>query len=220
MRLIVTTEVKALGINACMALIKDASISNKSNPLEKRKKEVIEKLQDFEIAASPILEAYREFYGRVGLEGFVPPAQHLIALAQRNGRLPNINTVVDSYNLVSAESCLSIGAHDTARIKGDISFRLTDGSERYIPLGETEPVTVLPGEYACMDEEKIICRMDVKQCQETRITKETKAFIVYVQGNRATEFDYLLNGLQRVCDLIKEICGGAYEIILPEEELS
>src|SRR5262249_21915075 len=156
--------------------------SNKSNPLEKRKKETVERLQSFDIAASPILRAYREFYERVGLEGFAPPAQHLISLAQRNGRLPNINTVVDCYNLLSAQTGLSIGAHDTAHITGNITFRLTDGSERYTPLGETEPIKVLPGEYACMDDEKILCRMDVKQCQETRITKETKAFIIYVQG--------------------------------------
>lgn len=214
MKLIVTPEVKAQGINAVMALIKDASISNKSNPLEKRKKELVEKLQGFEIAASPILAAYREFYHG---EDFIPPAQHLIGLAQRNGRLPNINTVVDCYNLISAQTGLSIGAHDTAHIKGKVAFRLTDGSERYTPLGENHPVKVRPGEYAAMDDEKIICRMDVKQCQETKITKETKAFIVYVQGNRATDFDYVLDGLHQVCNLIQEICGGAYEVILPEE---
>jgi DNA/RNA-binding domain of Phe-tRNA-synthetase-like protein len=217
MELIVRPEVKEQGINACMALISGASVSNKSNPLEKRKKEVIERLQGFDIEHSPILQAYRELYGLAGVSGFIPPAQHLLTLLQRNGRLPNINTVVDCYNLVSTETCLSIGAHDTAHIKGNVTFRLTDGSDRYTPLGESAPVKVQAGEYACTDDEKIICRMDVKQCDETKITKSTQAFIVYVQGNKNTEFDYLRDALKKVCELIQEICGGTYEIILASE---
>jgi DNA/RNA-binding domain of Phe-tRNA-synthetase-like protein len=216
MELIVSPEVKESGIKACMALVKGAAVSNKSNPLEKRKKEVIERLQSKDIGADSILSGYREFYEKAGLEGFVPPAQHLLALIQKNGRLPNINTVVDCYNLVSAQTSLSIGAHDTAFIKGNVIFRVTDGSERYTPLGETEPLKILPGEYACMDEEKILCRMDVKQCAETRITKQTGEFIVYVQGNRYTGYSYLLEGLQEVCGLIRDICGGSFEVI-PEK---
>lgn len=214
MELIITPGVKALGLNASMGLIKGATISNKSNPLEKRKKEAIEAIQQLDLATNPILQAYRELHEQAGVSGFIPPAQHLIGLVQRNGRLPNINTVVDCYNLISAQTCLSIGAHDTAHIQGDVAFRLTDGSERYTPLGESQPVPVLAGEYACMDDEKIICRMDVKQCDETKITKATEAFIVYVQGNKNTEFSYLLDALHKTCELIQEICGGTYEIIL------
>jgi DNA/RNA-binding domain of Phe-tRNA-synthetase-like protein len=64
-----------------------------------------------------------------------------------------------------------------------------------------------------MDEEKILCRMDIKQCDKTKITKETKEFMVYVQGNKYVEPDYLQKALQKVCDLIKEICGGTYKIV-------
>lgn len=219
MRLIVTPGARQLGINACMALVRGANVSNKSNPLEKRKKEAIERIQAIDLATNPILEAYRELHRQASLQEGVPPAQHLIKLAQANGRLPNINTVVDCYNLVSAETGLSIGAHDTAHIKGEVvSFKLTDGSEKYTPLGETQPVPVAAGEYACVDAEKILCRMDLKQCQETRITKETTEFIVYVQGNRNTSFDYLLAGLKQVCNLLIEICGGSYEVILASDQ--
>ena len=48
---------------------------------------------------------------------------------------------------------------------------------------------------------------------ETKITKETKEFIVYVQGNRYVTLEYLEEALQKVCSLIIEICGGTYEII-------
>lgn len=211
MKLVITPEVKALGINVCMVVVRGASISNKSNPLEKRKKEAVASLLALDTASHPVLQAYRELHAQAGLEGQLPPAQHLINLAQKNGRLPNINTAVDCYNLVSALTGLSIGAHDLAHVKGDLTFRLTNGSERYTPLGESEPIKVAPGEYAAMDDEKIICRMDVKQCNETKVTKETGAFLVYVQGNKNTELSYIEDGLRQVSDLLKEICGGTYE---------
>ena len=214
MKLIIAPQVKALGIDVCTAIVRNASISNKSATLEKIKKEITDKILAFDIPNNRILGEYRSLYDRAGLKGCKPPAEHLIALIKKNGRLPNINTVVDCYNLISAETFLSLGAHDAAYIKGDIIFKMTDGSETYTPLGENKPVEVSAGEYACMDEEKILCRMDIKQCDETKITKETKEFIIYVQGNKITESDYLQKTLRRVCDLIKEICGGDCSILM------
>jgi methionyl-tRNA synthetase len=213
MKLVVTPEVRALGIDACMALVSGARVSNRSNPLEKRKKEALDAIRALDVGAHPVLAAYRELHRQARAEGVVPPAQHLIALAQETGRLPNINTVVDCYNLVSARTGLSIGAHNAARVRGDVAFRVATGSERYTPLGASAPVPVRAGEYACMDDEKIICRMDVKQCEETRITKATGAFLVYVQGNRATSADQLGAALRELCDLVRDVCGGSCEVV-------
>src|SRR3989344_8908038 len=164
MKLIIAPQVKALGIDVCMAVIRYASISNKNAYLEKLKKELLNKIQRLDTSDNKILNGYKELYDRIGIIGYKPPAEHLIALIKKNGRLPNINTVVDCYNLISAEAFLSIGAHNTSHIKGDIIFKITDGSEKYTPLFENNPIEVSAGEYACMDEDKIICRMDIKQC--------------------------------------------------------
>jgi len=45
---------------------------------------------------------------------------------------------------------------------------------------------------------------------KTKIIKETKEFMVYVQGNKNLEYDSLLKALQKLCDMIEEICGGTY----------
>jgi DNA/RNA-binding domain of Phe-tRNA-synthetase-like protein len=213
MKLIVTPEVAKLGICVAMARFCGAKVSNRSNPLEKRKKEALDEIRAIDIEAHPVLAAYRDLHRLAGVEGVVPPAQHLISLAKANGRLPNINTVVDCYNLVSAQTGFSIGAHDCALLRGDVAFRITDGDERYRPLGEPELVPVKAGQYACMDDEKIVCLMDLKQCEETRITKQTSEFVVYVQGNSRTTPHDLLDGLQRLGALVTETCGGTYEII-------
>lgn len=65
------------------------------------------------------------FYAELGMTGMLPPVQHLLQIIQRSHTLPNINNVVDSYNIVSAQALLSLGAHDLAHINGDIHFKLT-----------------------------------------------------------------------------------------------
>jgi DNA/RNA-binding domain of Phe-tRNA-synthetase-like protein len=213
MRLVVTPDVAALGIAVSMARFRGAKVSNRSNPLEKRKKDAMDAIRAIDVDSHPVLAAYRDLHRRAGVEGVLPPAQHLIGLAKANGRLPNINTVVDCYNLVSAQTGFSIGAHDGAHLRGDVTFRITQGGERYTPLGERGPVPVSAGQYAAMDDEKIICLMDVKQCEETRITKLSTECVIYVQGNARTSPQQVQEGLRRLADLVCEICGGTYEIV-------
>jgi DNA/RNA-binding domain of Phe-tRNA-synthetase-like protein len=201
--------VRALGIDACMAVFEGVKISNRSNPLERRKREALEVIRAVDLASHPFLAGYRALHREVGVvEDVVPPAQHLVRLVQGGGRLPNINTAVDSYNLVSALTGLSAGAHDLAHVRGDLRLGLVRGDERYTPLGEAGQVPVRPGEYACMDLEKILCRLDVKQCQQTRITRDTTSFLVYLQGCRAVPREALVEGLRQISDLVTEVCGG------------
>ena len=184
----------------------------RSKEFQKMIDSVIEKLNIAEMLKSPIFEEYKKFYEVTGTEG-LPPAEHLLKLIEKSGMLPNINKVVDCYNIVSAETMLSIGAHDLAHINGNIQFRYTDGTEKYTPLGKSETEKVAKGEYACLDDEKILCRMDLKQCDETKVGENTKNFIVYVQGNRATSEEYVLEGLQKVCNNIEIFCNATYRII-------
>ena len=215
MRLFVEEGVRALGIDAVAAVFEGLRVSNRSNPLEKRKKEALGAIRAIEVASDPVLAGYRALHARLGAAGVVPPAQRLVELVRSTGRLPNINTAVDAYNLVSAVTRLSLGAHDLAHVRGDLRIGTTRGGERYTPLGEIAPVPVAKGEYAAMDDEKILCRLDVRQCAETRITKETVRMVVYAQGSAAVSYPALEAGVRWIADLVVEICGGSCEVIAP-----
>jgi DNA/RNA-binding domain of Phe-tRNA-synthetase-like protein len=181
--------------------------------LENHIKKIIESLNVEELLQSPILSAYKKLQKEAGIKEPVAPAEYLLKLIQTSGMLPNINRVVDCYNIVSVETLLSMGAHDLAKIKGNIELRTTDGTEKFIPLGKTTGEKIAPGEYATIDEEKILCRLDLKQCEETKCDQNTKNFLVYVQGNAETSLDDVLKGLQKVCDNIKTFCHGDYLIL-------
>jgi len=69
------------------------------------------------------------------------------------------------------------------------------------------------GEYACMDGERVICRMDIKQCDETKIDDNTSNVFIYVQGNKATSDKYIRTALKQACENIIKSCGGKYKIL-------
>lgn len=174
---------------------------------------IIESLNIDEELQSPIIAEYKRLQKEAGIQEPVAPAEYLLKLIKKSGMLPNINRVVDCYNIASAETLLSMGAHDLSKIKGNLQIKTTDGKELYTPLFKNELEMVAPGEYATMDEEKIICRLDLKQCDETKCGQETTEFLVYAQGNAETSEEYVLQGLQKVCDNIKEFCDGEYLIL-------
>jgi DNA/RNA-binding domain of Phe-tRNA-synthetase-like protein len=211
--LLVSKPVRDKGIDVIMAVFHGSNIVNKNGALERLKKEKIEKIASYVPDSNPILQEYSRLQREAGIPNPVPPARHIIEIVKANRRMPNINTVVDSYNIVSAETCLSIGAHDLDHIVGDVRFVITNGSERYIPLGQQTTEKVNPGEYACMDSEKIMCRLDLKQCNETKVTKETKRYLVYVQGNRFVPGQLLESALKEVCENLTKFCGGDFETI-------
>ncbi|MEK6963984.1 MAG: methionine--tRNA ligase [Nanoarchaeota archaeon] len=203
---------KQSGVKVALAVVKGAKISNKSSVLKKKTEELAEQLRFVDLESNKILQGYRDLYRLVNYAEGPSAAEQLIDFIQK-GTLPNINTVVDAYNLVSAETFLSFGAHDLTKIKGNISFKYVTGSEHYHPLGSSAPVKVQEGEYACVDEEKILCRLEVKQCEESKITKNTKDFMIYAQGNQFTDEAYVRAALEKACKLITEVCGGSYEIL-------
>ncbi len=205
MNITICDELKEKGVKVAFAVIKNANIVNKNAQLELEKKEFVEKIDWLKVESSTIFEGYQRLYSD---KNEVPPALAILKLIKKNGRFPNINTVVDSYNLISAKTFFSIGAHDVANIRKDIQFIITTGQEKYTPLGSSELKKISSGTYAAVDDEKVICYLDQKQCDETKITKDTKEFLIYVQGNENTSQEEVEEVLQEVIKKIVKHCGG------------
>src|SRR3989344_416482 len=170
-------DLAAEGVKVKVATFSVQEISKRrGSGLEKHIEEVLASLNVDELLKPPVIEEYKRLQREAGIQEPMAPAEHLLRLVKNFGKLPNINKVVDCYNIASAETLLSMGAHDLAHIRGDVQIRRTDGSEKYTPLGATELEKVAPHEYAAIDEEKILCRLDLKQCDETKCGRDTKNF--------------------------------------------
>ena len=78
--------------------------------------DVLASLDIDKLLQSPIIAEYKRLQKEAGIQEPVAPAEHLLKLIKKSGMLPNINRVVDCYNIASAETLLSMGAHNLARL--------------------------------------------------------------------------------------------------------
>ena len=190
--------------------------------MEKRK-EIIDRLlkeyRDIDYHADSILEGFHILHDRAGVKRRknIPASENLIRLLNKHGDVFFINQAVDIYNIISMESKLALGAHDIDHVDGNVTLRFTDGTERFVPIGQAEPIPNNPHEYSyCDDANDVLCRLEIRQVEKTKVDEHTKNVFYIVQGNEATEDELLLVTAQRIVDETVKYCGGKGRIIIPE----
>lgn len=172
---------------------------------------ILSDLSPEKIKNDPILRGFRGLHEAVGRSNRknVASPENLLNMLLRQGRLPRVNLLVDVYNLISVKFRLALGAHDLARVTGNIHLRMTTGGEGFWPLGAAEPKFVEAGEYAYVDDgNDIICRLEVRQVEKTKVTLDTRECFYIVQGNALTDDHHLKAATEELLALTKRFCGG------------
>ena len=185
---------------------------------DRRLEELYEAYAGLDVHADPILEGFNLLHDKTGVKRRknIPASENLIRLLKKNHGMFYINQAVDIYNLISLESKLALGAHNIDRVEGDVTLRFTDGSERFVPIGQSEPIPVAAHEYSyCDDANEVLCRLEIRQVEKTKVDEEAQNVFYIVQGNDATPDELLRETAQRIIDLTTRYCGGQGEIIVP-----
>lgn len=178
--------------------------------------EVLADLSAEAIRGDPVLIGFRQLHDLVGRSNRknVASPENLLKLLLKTGTLPRINLLVDIYNLVSIKTRLALGAHDLAKVSGNIRLRLTDGTEGFVPLGSSEGKAVAPGEYAYIDgDNDILCRLEVRQVEKTKVGIDARECFYIVQGNPATEEGLLKSAVDELIRLTQRFCGGQQRML-------
>jgi methionine--tRNA ligase/methionine--tRNA ligase beta chain len=208
----VASEVADLGYKFRVAQIFDTEVKSRHSELDSLKQQFEKKFPGFE-ANDPVISAARETYQKLGID-VETPYEYLARLVREQGKLPSINTVVDSYNLVSVSAKLSIGAHDLCKIQGNVSCRYGRESDQYTPLGETLPARVKPNEFVLVDDAGVVlCWLDVKQGTQTSVGQDARHIVIFVQGNKAVAQITVDNAAREICEHIVKFGGGTYKLL-------
>lgn len=219
MKFTVDPAVRQMGISVCIARLSGLHVSKKSTEVEAKKatiaKMIAGRWTPTSVADEPHVKGYRELYATVGAaaENLVPSCQSLVAMVLKRGAFPTINTVVDVYNCASALHLVDIGAHDCSKITGDVRVGITSGNEHFVPLGMDAERRVRAGEYAYMDDTDILCRMDVRQADKTKLTETTTEALIVANSNPRLTDDALLKACQHVCELAESLLAAHAEVV-------
>ena len=185
----------------------------------KRIAELYEEYKGLDIHTDPVLEGFNILHDNVGVKRRknIPASENLIKLLVKRQEVFYINQAVDIYNLISLESKLALGAHNIDKTDGDVTLRFTDGTERYVPLGQNEPTPVAPHEYCyCDDSNEVLCRLEIRQVNKTAVDENATNIFYIVQGNAETPDELLTETAQRIINTMTKYCGGTGHIVVPE----
>lgn len=220
MKLEVTEDVKKLGVKVKAVIIKNVDNKKVDKAYQeyhdKKINDLLKKYEDINIKEDKILEGFHVLHDNAHIprRKNVGASENLIKLLKKHNGLPIINKVVDIYNLLSLETKLALGAHDIDKIDGNVTLRLTKGDELFIPLGSEEPTSVKAGEYAYIDDSnEILCRLEVRQVNKTKITEKSQNIFYIVQGNQETSDAYLENACKDLIAITTKYCGGEGHMI-------
>jgi DNA/RNA-binding domain of Phe-tRNA-synthetase-like protein len=173
------------------------------------------------IRSLPEVIAFHALLRRVGVNPRKeqPSLERLLVTALKRGDLPVINSLVDTYNLISIRALLSLGAHDLDNIETPVCLKVLRGEESFTPLGRIASETVGGGEYGYVDaRDRVLCRLDVLQAEFSKVTSATVNALLIIEGTAEHSPGVLRQAFADACDLVPHHCGGTAEIVaLPHE---
>jgi len=152
-------------------------------------------------------EAYRIF-------GFKPSEyrssiEALLRRILQSKQLPRINTLVDLYNLISVKHILPAGGGNLDAIAGTILLTKAQGTEQFVMLGSSEPITVKPGEVIYRDKQEVLCRAwNYRESEKTKITENTNNAYLLLEGLQHTSHKEMTEALSELNRLVSQYCGG------------
>ena len=214
MKFIVEDKVKDLGVKILGLKIEglDNKTPNKEFEMwrENKIQELILKYKDYDIKEDKVIEGFYELHNKVGVprRKNLPASENLIRLLVKREDLVHINKVVDIYNIASIESKLCLGAHDIDKVSGNVYLKITDGSENFIPLGSEEAKPVGNCEYSFVDDNDVICWLDIRQVDKTKVTEESENVLYFIIGNEENTYEDLEKVANEIIKFTTKYCGG------------
>jgi DNA/RNA-binding domain of Phe-tRNA-synthetase-like protein len=128
--------------------------------------------------------------------------------------LPEINALVDLYNLVSLTSGLCLGCDDLDQTEGDLVFRFSRAGDSFVDMGaeagEDPNDPPKEGEVVYADARHVLCRRwNWRQDGRTASSAATRRAVLTVQSNGWGGVEAAAAELSR---LVARECGAASRI--------
>ena len=169
-----------------------------------------------ELSAIPGVAAWRSAYKGFGIKrtSYRSSVERLIKRVLAGQALPEINALVDLYNMVSLESGLCLGCDDLDRTSGDLVFRFSREGDTFIDMGaeagEDPNDPPKDGEVVYADSRHVLCRRwNWRQDARTASNLETKRAVLTVQSNGVGSVEA---AAERLARLIARECGAGSRI--------
>ncbi len=162
----------------------------------------------------PVIRAYRDFYWNVGIDPTkTRPAGEALLRRIIGGRdLPNINTLVDSYNLASAETMVSVAAFDRSKVdQFRLFMRTASKGESFAGIGMSSPISLTGVEVVIEDfsSKKLVAVYPYRDADESKVTEASREVLFMMCGVPGISPENLTAAEKKTRDYVGTYCGSS-----------
>jgi DNA/RNA-binding domain of Phe-tRNA-synthetase-like protein len=203
------------GLDVVPLRIEKVKILKENINLEKTKLQLYEEIKSSHTLESvrdePVFQAYRDFYWRVGVDPTKtrPAGEALLRRILGGKPLPSINTLVDSYNLVSAKTGIAIGAWNFQDLKGSLRMRVSSPGEKFLGIGMASEATLSGKDVVVQDEEKLVAIYPYRDAEKAKVTLDTKDVLFFMCGVPGISTEELKRCAEETSKMVKAFNGGS-----------
>jgi DNA/RNA-binding domain of Phe-tRNA-synthetase-like protein len=175
---------------------------------------VIARIGNTPLSELPSIAAWRSGFRAFGVEPtqYRCAAEALLRRLTKKGDIPSINTLVDIGNLVSIRYGLPVAVIDTRALSGAITVHFADGTERFLPLGETEVEHPEVGEVIFSDPTGLCAarRWCWRQSDAIAARETTTDAIITIEALHDSGRADIEAAMADVISLMERYAGGTY----------
>jgi DNA/RNA-binding domain of Phe-tRNA-synthetase-like protein len=206
------------GICVAEGEVRSVTIQSDSLRLQQLKQEVIEELRSRysleTIKNDPIFRAYRDFFWKVGVDPTKtrPASEALVRRALMKGVLPQINTVVDAYNLASAFHGIPIAAFDSDLLSGGLLMRFAREGEEFQGIGMVKQITLHHNQIVLTDQQDIVAIYPYRDADATQVTMDTRNIHLVTCGVPGIDRYMVKSAYDTCARFLEEYTGGSSSV--------
>ncbi|MFP3951029.1 MAG: B3/4 domain-containing protein [Candidatus Bathyarchaeia archaeon] len=202
------------GLSAQLLRLENLHIKRRNQGLEELKEAVYSRIRERwsldDLSSLPIFRAYRDFFWELGIDPTKtrPASEALIRRVLHGNRIPQINTLVDAYNLASMETAIPLAAFDQEMIQGELYMRGSKQGEAFLGIGMSEPIILEVDEIVVQDNDTLVAVYPYRDADKSKISTSTQKAVVMVCGVPGVSSGRLMEAGKVAVDYITRFCNG------------
>lgn len=192
--------------------IDNVTVSGQDDQLETFKSEIISDIRSQYTLETlkDVLEfrMYRDFFWSINIDPtkIRPASEALIRRVLHGKPLPQINTVVDTYNLASMKTRIALAAFDADKIDPELTMRFAQEGEQFVGIGMDNPIYLQGNELVIQSGTDIIALYPYRDADKSKIMTPTTEIYLVVCGVPGISTDKLENAKKVAVKYIQRYC--------------
>ncbi len=222
------TTVESLSL--AYAIFENLSISRNFEILQQIEqtcfKELREKFTLESVKTDPLIRSYRDFYWRQGIDPtkIRPAAEALVRRILAGKNLWQINTFVNGYNIASAQTGITLGAYDLAKMdpgeQNQLIVRNSFPNEEFLGIGMDNPIILKTNQIVVTDKKGPISIYPYRDADRTKIDLTTKKALILAYGVPGISVEILKEGIEKTREIFENVrigvCGRIKVILMKD----